>query len=68
MLVQVVLVFFLFRNLFIKCKCFIRRFTFQVVEIKLQIEFQEKRRKALNLKRISRKGNCILFHKKSVKS
>ncbi|XP_061865505.1 E1A-binding protein p400 isoform X12 [Colius striatus] len=28
----------------------------QVVEIKLQIEFQEKRRKALNLKRISRKG------------
>ncbi|XP_071672319.1 E1A-binding protein p400 isoform X11 [Patagioenas fasciata] len=28
----------------------------QVVEIKLQIEFQEKRKKALNLKRISRKG------------
>ncbi|XP_044296502.1 E1A-binding protein p400 isoform X4 [Varanus komodoensis] len=28
----------------------------QVVEIKLQIEFQEKRRKALNLKRHSRKG------------
>ncbi|KAM6423496.1 E1A-binding protein p400 isoform 6-T6 [Liasis olivaceus] len=28
----------------------------QVVEIKLQIEFQEKRRKALNLKRRSRKG------------
>lgn len=40
-------------------------FTFQVVEIKLQIEFQEKRKKALNLKRISRKGNCIPFHKKS---
>lgn len=38
---------------------------FQVVEIKLQIEFQEKRKKALNLKRISRKGNCIPFHKKS---
>uniref|UniRef100_A0A663DUD6 E1A binding protein p400 n=1 Tax=Aquila chrysaetos chrysaetos TaxID=223781 RepID=A0A663DUD6_AQUCH len=37
----------------------------QVVEIKLQIEFQEKRKKALNLKRISRKGNCIPFHKKS---
>uniref|UniRef100_A0A8B9R2P1 E1A binding protein p400 n=1 Tax=Anas platyrhynchos TaxID=8839 RepID=A0A8B9R2P1_ANAPL len=36
----------------------------QVVEIKLQIEFQEKRKKALNLKKISRKGNCILFHKK----
>ncbi|XP_040504271.1 E1A-binding protein p400 isoform X17 [Gallus gallus] len=28
----------------------------QVVEIKLQIEFQEKRKKALNLKKISRKG------------
>ncbi|XP_061211329.1 E1A-binding protein p400 isoform X12 [Neopsephotus bourkii] len=28
----------------------------QVVEIKLQIEFQEKRKKALNLKRFSRKG------------
>uniref|UniRef100_A0A8B9FB46 E1A-binding protein p400 n=1 Tax=Amazona collaria TaxID=241587 RepID=A0A8B9FB46_9PSIT len=36
----------------------------QVVEIKLQIEFQEKRKKALNLKKISRKGNCIPFHKK----
>uniref|UniRef100_A0A8B9CK53 E1A binding protein p400 n=1 Tax=Anser brachyrhynchus TaxID=132585 RepID=A0A8B9CK53_9AVES len=36
----------------------------QVVEIKLQIEFQEKRKKALNLKKISRKGNCISFHKK----
>uniref|UniRef100_A0A8C3DYR8 E1A binding protein p400 n=1 Tax=Corvus moneduloides TaxID=1196302 RepID=A0A8C3DYR8_CORMO len=36
----------------------------QVVEIKLQIEFQEKRKKALNLKRFSRKGNCIPFHKK----
>uniref|UniRef100_A0A8C8APS6 E1A binding protein p400 n=1 Tax=Otus sunia TaxID=257818 RepID=A0A8C8APS6_9STRI len=32
----------------------------QVVEIKLQIEFQEKRKKALNLKRISRKGNSEL--------
>uniref|UniRef100_A0A8C8AR20 E1A binding protein p400 n=1 Tax=Otus sunia TaxID=257818 RepID=A0A8C8AR20_9STRI len=37
----------------------------QVVEIKLQIEFQEKRKKALNLKRISRKGNCSPFYKKS---
>uniref|UniRef100_A0A8C4USG0 E1A binding protein p400 n=1 Tax=Falco tinnunculus TaxID=100819 RepID=A0A8C4USG0_FALTI len=37
----------------------------QVVEIKLQIEFQEKRKKALNLKRISRKGNYIPFHRKS---
>uniref|UniRef100_A0A803V928 E1A binding protein p400 n=1 Tax=Ficedula albicollis TaxID=59894 RepID=A0A803V928_FICAL len=36
----------------------------QVVEIKLQIEFQEKRKKALNLKRFSRKGNCIPFNKK----
>uniref|UniRef100_A0A669PB41 E1A binding protein p400 n=1 Tax=Phasianus colchicus TaxID=9054 RepID=A0A669PB41_PHACC len=36
----------------------------QVVEIKLQIEFQEKRKKALNLKRISRKGNCVSFCKK----
>uniref|UniRef100_A0A8C3LQ87 E1A binding protein p400 n=1 Tax=Chrysolophus pictus TaxID=9089 RepID=A0A8C3LQ87_CHRPC len=33
----------------------------QVVEIKLQIEFQEKRKKALNLKKISRKGNCVSF-------
>uniref|UniRef100_A0A803V6V8 E1A binding protein p400 n=1 Tax=Ficedula albicollis TaxID=59894 RepID=A0A803V6V8_FICAL len=32
----------------------------QVVEIKLQIEFQEKRKKALNLKRFSRKGNSEL--------
>uniref|UniRef100_A0A8C3C4W0 E1A binding protein p400 n=1 Tax=Cairina moschata TaxID=8855 RepID=A0A8C3C4W0_CAIMO len=32
----------------------------QVVEIKLQIEFQEKRKKALNLKKISRKGNSEL--------
>ncbi|XP_066466176.1 E1A-binding protein p400 isoform X2 [Tiliqua scincoides] len=31
----------------------------QVVEIKLQIEFQEKRRKALNLKRHSRKGKDV---------
>uniref|UniRef100_A0A803Y535 E1A binding protein p400 n=1 Tax=Meleagris gallopavo TaxID=9103 RepID=A0A803Y535_MELGA len=36
----------------------------QVVEIKLQIEFQEKRKKALNLKKISRKGNCVSFCKK----
>uniref|UniRef100_A0A674HKE3 E1A binding protein p400 n=1 Tax=Taeniopygia guttata TaxID=59729 RepID=A0A674HKE3_TAEGU len=36
----------------------------QVVEIKLQIEFQEKRKKALNLKRFSRKGNCFPFNKK----
>uniref|UniRef100_A0A8C0V335 E1A binding protein p400 n=1 Tax=Cyanistes caeruleus TaxID=156563 RepID=A0A8C0V335_CYACU len=36
----------------------------QVVEIKLQIEFQEKRKKALNLKRFSRKGNYIPFHNK----
>uniref|UniRef100_A0A8B9FEK1 E1A-binding protein p400 n=1 Tax=Amazona collaria TaxID=241587 RepID=A0A8B9FEK1_9PSIT len=33
----------------------------QVVEIKLQIEFQEKRKKALNLKKISRKGNSFVF-------
>uniref|UniRef100_A0A8B9CJS2 E1A binding protein p400 n=1 Tax=Anser brachyrhynchus TaxID=132585 RepID=A0A8B9CJS2_9AVES len=33
----------------------------QVVEIKLQIEFQEKRKKALNLKKISRKGNSFVL-------
>uniref|UniRef100_A0A674IGL1 E1A binding protein p400 n=1 Tax=Terrapene triunguis TaxID=2587831 RepID=A0A674IGL1_9SAUR len=31
----------------------------QVVEIKLQIEFQEKRKKALNLRKSSNKGNCV---------
>uniref|UniRef100_A0A7M4FPT1 E1A binding protein p400 n=1 Tax=Crocodylus porosus TaxID=8502 RepID=A0A7M4FPT1_CROPO len=33
----------------------------QVVEIKLQIEFQEKRKKALNLKKKSKKGNYIYW-------
>uniref|UniRef100_A0A7M4FM27 E1A binding protein p400 n=1 Tax=Crocodylus porosus TaxID=8502 RepID=A0A7M4FM27_CROPO len=33
----------------------------QVVEIKLQIEFQEKRKKALNLKKKSKKGNYDLL-------
>uniref|UniRef100_A0A8C3SVF2 E1A-binding protein p400 n=1 Tax=Chelydra serpentina TaxID=8475 RepID=A0A8C3SVF2_CHESE len=39
----------------------------QVVEIKLQIEFQEKRKKALNIRKSSNKGSCFSLLKREYK-
>lgn len=33
--------------------------SYQVVEIKLQVELEEKRKKALNLQKVSRKGTVL---------